>query len=102
MKEFLRVIDLDNPGKAVCLMIELLPLVGMTYAIIGLRPTYDMHPETGKRQFFFEKLSALDRVIYLAGEFYASGHVMRAIKQEILHGRHRTPALPKAPHDPNP
>ena len=91
MRELLRVLDLDNPGKAMCMMLELLPLVGLGYALIGIRLTCEVHPETGERQFFFEKLSPLDRAIYFAGEFYASGHLLRAIKHELLHGRHRKP-----------
>lgn len=91
MKDLLRVLDLDNPGKALCLAVELVPLVGILYAVIGLRPTCDVSPETGERQFFLEKLTALDRLIYLLGEFYFSGHLMRAVKHHLLHGQHRKP-----------
>lgn len=80
----LRFFDLDHPVKVSLFLIEILPFVGLGYAVTGRRPTVIHDVETGEYDYLFERLSLADRVIYLAGEFYLSGHLIRGVKQSLL------------------
>ena len=69
-RKFIIFLDLDTVPKVTSFVAELVPFVGLGYAIIG----YNLAGQ---------KLKIVDRGLYLAGEFMASGHLLRAFKGNI-------------------
>ena len=64
-------LDLNTVPKITSFLAELVPFVGLGYAIIG----YNLAGQ---------KLKLIDRGLYIAGEFLASGHVLKAIKGNLV------------------
>ncbi|MFB6181602.1 MAG: hypothetical protein ABEJ24_01770 [Candidatus Magasanikbacteria bacterium] len=83
IKDVLEFLDLDTKEKAAEFAAELIPFVGAVYAVCGKRLKIEKDPQTNRRNVTFEKISNFDRVLYLAGELMASGHVLKGAKKAI-------------------
>ncbi len=77
------ILDLDSKEKVATALIELVPFVGLGYAVAGKRLEIKKDGETGKRSVELTDISGFERVIYLAGELMGSGHVMRGVVNKI-------------------
>jgi hypothetical protein len=84
IKPILKFFDLDHPVKVAFFAAEIIPIVGIIYAIVGHRPNVAKDAVTGEDVYMFEKLTIVDRLIYLFGEAFLSGHLVRGAKQSIL------------------
>lgn len=62
--------ELDTVPKVTSFAAELVPFVGIGYAIVG----YNLAGQ---------KLKLVDRGLYIAGEFLASGHILKAVKSSV-------------------
>ena len=82
----LEFLDLDTREKVFAAALEVIPYVGAVYAVAGKRLTFERN-ESGVPIPKLEDINWTDRGLYLAGELFVSGHVLRGIKQAILsHG----------------
>ncbi len=79
----LEFLDLDSAEKGVEFVFELIPFVGLGYAVLGKRLKIEVDKKTGERSLSFEEISNLDRVLYAAWEFYGSGHIAKGIKEAV-------------------
>ncbi|MBU0670540.1 MAG: hypothetical protein ABH835_03445 [Patescibacteria group bacterium] len=69
-RKILIFLELDTVPKVTSFCAELVPFVGIGYAIVG----YNLAGQ---------KLKLVDRGLYIAGEFLASGHILKAIKSSV-------------------
>ncbi|MFH1536796.1 MAG: hypothetical protein ABID45_02310 [Patescibacteria group bacterium] len=73
-KKIINFLDLDTIPKFLSFLAELVPFVGIGYAIIG----YNLAGQ---------KLKKIDRLIYIVGEIIASGHIINAVRHSVAkHG----------------
>ncbi len=74
----LRFLDLDTKEKGLMALIEVVPTVGLWYAITGHRIKISKN-----QALSLEKITFLQRGYYLAGEFLVSGHIIAGISDSI-------------------
>lgn len=79
----LEIADLDTLEKAGAFAIELIPVVGLVYAVTGKRIIFEQDPSTGKRSVSAQDLSVGDRLVYIIGEVVGSGHILRGVKRAV-------------------
>ncbi|MFH2062560.1 MAG: hypothetical protein ABIJ46_00190 [bacterium] len=88
VKRVAEFLDLDTKEKIMAAALEVVPYVGLAYAVCGKRVEFFKDEVTGKRSVSFEDIDLIDRILYLAGEVLVSGHALRgafhSVKREGL------------------
>jgi len=74
----LRFLDLDTKEKGSMALIEVVPTVGLWYALLGRRIRINKD-----KTISLERINVLQRGYYLAGELLVSGHIIAGISDSI-------------------
>lgn len=85
LKRVLEAVDLDSREKVLAALAEVIPFVGVLYAVTGRRLAFE-RSDAGWPLPRLEKIDWTERGLYLIGELIGSGHVVVGVKRFVFKG----------------